>query len=81
MKAGGSPLNVSLTTGVEPMRHFQDTGQTLGVGYHVNAWFVYTRTAGDHPTTWQMHCGPYRTREQAEGWIRAIREADTGEGR
>ena len=40
-------------------------------GAEAEGWFVFDRHPGE---PWHMHCGPYATREEAEGWIMAIRE-------
>lgn len=56
---------------VLPVRTFK-SGTELGVGLDRGSWFVYMK--GKDETEWQKHCGPYSTREQAEWWIREVRE-------
>lgn len=52
-------------------------GYLLGVG-QPEQWFVYTQDAPGK--SWEKHCGPYSTREQAVDWINGIRD-DTRVGR
>lgn len=45
----------------------------LGIAQEGATWFVYMRMFGGS-RTWAKHTGPYSTSEQAEDWIKAIRE-------
>lgn len=56
---------------VDKVRYFEATDVHLGVGEEGGSWWVYERHTNE---TWALHCGPYPSKEDAEQWIKDIRE-------